>query len=70
MIKANEARAQSAENKQFNALKDVEESIKKAIKKGRNYINTTGNTPKEIKEELENAGYKVETQATGMKISW
>ena len=70
MLNAKSASEQSEANRIQNQKNDIETLIKKAIKKGRNKIFTTGMVPKEIKDELESAGYKVEVQAAGLKITW
>lgn len=72
MINAKEAAAQSAENKQTNAIKDVEESIKKAIKKGRTEIayTCTYDLIDPVTEVLTNAGYTVKQIQGGIKVYW
>ena len=70
MISANEAKKQSEENRVKTTLEDIEKSIKKSIDKGNTQITKIGNLDKEIENILVEAGYKVEEQATGYKISW
>lgn len=72
MIKANEARAQSLENKAKNAYKDVEVNIRKAMAKGK--CETTFlcayDLIEPITEFLNQFGYKVSSVQGGIKIYW
>lgn len=72
MISAKEARAQSAENKAKNAVKDVEANIKKAILKGKCEVNflCAYDLIEPLTELLNGAGYKVTPVQGGIKIYW
>lgn len=70
MLSAKSAREQSAVGAVASVLKDLEKSIRAAIQKGKIQIHKTGNVPPEVITELETAGYKVEKQTTGIKVSW
>lgn len=72
MIKANEARAQSVDNKTKNAFKDVEANIKKAIAKGKSESTfiCSYDLIEALTEELQGAGYSVTPVQGGIKIYW
>lgn len=70
MISAKEARKKTESNRLSLTRASVEKSIKKAIESGRDYIYLTTTIHKELESELTENGFKVEQQATGMKISW
>lgn len=66
MISANNARIKADENNIANRLKEIEESINKAVSKGKYQINVVGVLPQEIIDELQNAGYTIQ----GSLIKW
>lgn len=72
MIKANQAKEQSIENKAVNAEKDLEESIKKAIKKGKTEIIflCSYDLTEVMTQKAEEAGYRVSPVQGGIKLYW
>jgi len=72
MINAKQAKEQSIENKAINAEKDLDESIKKAIKKGKTECTflCSFDLLEYIKEIAVEAGYRVTPVQGGLKIYW
>lgn len=72
MISAKVAKEQSIENKAANAEKDLEESIKKAIKKGKTECTfiCSYDLIELLTQKAEAAGYKVGPVQGGIKIYW
>lgn len=77
MISATEARLRSdaAKEKLFNSeLNDIQNEIEKAISKGKHYCYYYSKMHLDIKQQLENLGYYIETYTqyneTSYKISW
>lgn len=72
MINAKEAREKAAENKVNNTVKDVENSIKKAISKGKTEITflCAHDLVANITELLTESGYTVTPVQGGVKIYW
>jgi len=70
MIKATQAREKSAIGEVKTQISVLEKKINAAAQSGNKNCFTTSNLLPETLEEVEMAGYKVEKQANGYKISW
>lgn len=72
MISAKQAKEQSIENKAINAEKDLDESIKKAIKKGKTECTflCSYDLIESMTAKAEEAGYRVTAVQGGIKIYW
>ncbi len=70
MINAKKARELAEVNKVSNAIANIEKSIKKAVERGRDSIITMEVITEAMLQTLTDAGYKVEQQISGTKISW
>lgn len=72
MISAKQAKEQSIENKAANAEKYLEESIKKAIKKGKTECTFlySYDLLESMTAKAEEAGYRVTPVQGGIKIYW
>lgn len=70
MINAKKARELAEANKISNAMANIEKSIRKAVEGGRDYIISMEVITESISQTLSDAGYKVEQQISGTKISW
>ena len=72
MISAKQAKEQSIENKAITAEKDLEESIKKAIKRGKTEATflCSYDLIESMTAKAEEAGYKVTPVQGGIKVYW
>ena len=72
MISAKQAKIQSIENKAINAEKDLEESIKKAIKKGKTECTflCSYDLIESMTAKAQEVGYQVTAVQGGIKIYW
>lgn len=70
MINAKKARELAEKNRVSNIMAKIEKQIRKAVEAGRDYIISMEAITPEMSQELSDAGYKVEQQISGVKISW
>lgn len=70
MISAAKAREKSAINSVVRKREDIEKLINKAIEKGNRAAFVSGQVPDVLIEEIKQAGYSVEIDRTGMRITW
>ena len=72
MISAKQAKEQSIENKAINAEKDLDESIKKAIKKGKTECTflCSYDLIESMTAKAQEVGYQVTPVQGGIKIYW
>ena len=70
MLDAKKARELAEKNRISNIKAKIEKQIRKAVEAGRDYIVSMEAINDEITQKLSEAGYKVEQQISGTKISW
>lgn len=70
MISAAKAREKSDANSIVRKREDIEKLINKAIEKGNHAAFVSGQVPEVLVEEIKNAGFSVEIDPTGMRITW
>lgn len=70
MISAAKAREKSDANSIVRKREDIEKLINKAIDKGLCACFVSGQVPDVIVQEIKTAGYSVEKDRTGMRITW